>query len=182
MSFNQTSAAATDLNMKRITFIRHAKSDWGSEFLRDIDRPLNERGYADAYLQAKWLAAKSEAPDLVLSSPATRALSTALIFVRALELPMNRFRIDTSIFEATPERLLDLLHEQETSCSHLLLFGHNPGFTAICNLLLDGMYFDNIPTCGIVSLQYDVKRWDEIQKQRGVLQYYQFPKDFKNRS
>ena len=40
--------------MKELILVRHAKSDWGNESLKDIDRHLNERGYEDAYLLSKW--------------------------------------------------------------------------------------------------------------------------------
>ncbi len=70
--------------MKTIYLIRHAKSDWDNPLLQDIERPLNERGYADANV----MGTRLKTPGLIISSPAVRALSTALIFARrSLFLP-----------------------------------------------------------------------------------------------
>ena len=56
--------------MKELTLIRHAKSDWGNESLKDIDRHLNERGYDDAYTLSDWYFNNHESPEIILSSPA----------------------------------------------------------------------------------------------------------------
>jgi phosphohistidine phosphatase len=73
--------------MKKIFLIRHAKSDWGHESLADIDRPLNQRGYDEAYLASSLLKKKNFIPDLLISSSATRAISTCFIFSRNFNFP-----------------------------------------------------------------------------------------------
>lgn len=167
--------------MKRITFVRHAKSDWGTEFLKDIDRPLNERGYNDAYLQSNWYFENHKVPDRIISSTATRALNTALIFARAMKLKMENFTINETIYESTSDIILKLIHKQDNTITHLMMFGHNPGFTNISNELSDELFFDNLPTCGMISFDFDATKWTDIKKQGGKLNFYQFPKDFKNK-
>ena len=115
--------------MKRLIILRHAKSDWGKEGLKDIDRHLNNRGYDDAYSQSAWLAAHHESPTQILSSSATRALSTALIFARALELDITNFIVEPAIYEAPIDSLLEILGRQDSKVDSILLAGHNPGLT-----------------------------------------------------
>lgn len=166
--------------MKELIFVRHAKSDWYNENLRDIDRFLSERGYSDAYALSQWFAKNKNRPDLVLSSTATRALSTALIFCRQMKFDLKRFKLDAEIYESTASNLVTIVQQQDETYNSLMLFGHNPGFTEACNRLSENLLLDNIPTCGIVSLTFDVQLWCEIVYKTGKLNYYQFPKDFKN--
>src|ERR1043166_8925791 len=143
---------------KTLTFIRHAKSDWGAEWLKDIDRPLAERGYNDAYIMSDWYKKNGVIPDLVISSSATRALSTALIFTRALDLGGEKLALEPKIYEAPASRILQVIQKIDDSYSNVLLFGHNPGFTNIYNELSPDTYFDNIPTCGIVSYKLTISQ------------------------
>jgi phosphohistidine phosphatase len=167
--------------MKEVIFTRHAKSDWGSEFLKDVDRHLNERGYGDAYYMSDWFVSNQKMPDLVLASTATRALNTALIFTRAMELDMKNFRLEKDIYEGAASVLFDIINRQPDSKNKLMLFGHNPGITNICNLLTNDIFFDNVPTCGMVAFKFEVDSWKNIEPKTGALDFYRFPKDFRNK-
>ncbi len=165
--------------MKEIILVRHAKSDWGTEFLKDIDRHLNERGYRDAYLLSEWYLKNKNKPQLILSSSATRALSTALIFARNLSIDLKNFKLEDKIYEASTDKLLGVIREQDNSIDSLMLFGHSPGMPDLCNIFSDDLFFDDIPTCGIVSYSFSVKNWSAVEPKKGKLNFYQFPKDFK---
>jgi len=165
--------------MKQIIFLRHAKSDWGNELLKDIDRHLNERGYSDAYFMSKWFAEQHKSPALILSSTASRALSTALIFARQLEFDMKHFKIEKRIYEASVSTLKKIVSEQDNSYNSIMMVGHNPGFTEVCNTLSEDLFFDNLPTCGIVSIQFKSASWQGVVKEKGKIEYYQFPKEFR---
>jgi phosphohistidine phosphatase len=166
--------------MKELILVRHAKSDWGNEFLKDIDRALSERGYSDAYFLSEWFSKNREHPELIVSSPATRALSTALIFQRAMDLPLTAVVVSEHIYESTPDEILKVIRGLDRKTERVLITGHNPGFTDLCNQLTGDIFFENIPTCGIVSFLFDVKKWQDVEFKKGKLNYYQFPKDFKN--
>lgn len=165
--------------MKEIIFLRHAKSDWGNEQLQDIDRHLNERGYTDAYFLAKWFSENKSKPDRFLSSTATRALSTALIFARTMEYDMQRFRLDPNLYECPLTRLFRIIHAQDNDLSSLMIAGHNPCMTEVCNEVSSDHYFENVPTCGIVSFRFNVSKWSEVGRKNGELLFHQFPKNFK---
>jgi phosphohistidine phosphatase len=166
--------------MKELIIVRHAKSDWGNEYLKDIDRALSERGYNDAYFLSQWFSKNKARPNLIVSSPATRAISTALIFQRALDLPLDSVILADDIYESPAAMILKVVQAQDKKIESLMITGHNPGFTDLCNQLSDDMYFENVPTCGIVSFLFDEKKWSDVEFKKGKLNYYQFPKDFKN--
>ncbi len=166
--------------MKEIIVVRHAKSDWGNESLKDIDRHLSERGYDDAYQLANWFSKNKKTPHKILSSTATRALSTALIFGRAMNLPVSRFMLEPKIYEANTETLLDVLKQQNDTDQSIMLFGHNPGLTDLCNNLGKDFYLDNLPTCGMVVLHFDCQKWREIKIKSAKVTEHFFPKTFNN--
>lgn len=166
--------------MKEVIFVRHAKSDWGNETLKDVDRHLSERGYNDAYFLSEWFAKNHKSPELIISSTATRAISTALIFARELTFNAKNVVLSEKIFDANTDDILSVIRDLDNSKSRLMLFGHNPGFTNICNELSEEMFFDNVPTCGIVSITFATDNWHGVTQEHGKLHYYKFPKDFKD--
>jgi len=167
--------------MKELILVRHAKSDWGDESLKDVDRHLNGRGYSDAYYTSAWFFGNKPQPDMLISSTATRALNTALIFARTFDFDMKNFRLEKSIYEGSASTLIELVNNLPESKKSCMLFGHNPGITNLCNLLGEDLFFDNVPTCGLVAFTFQLDSWKQVEPKAGKLNYYQFPKDFKNR-
>lgn len=161
--------------MRRLTLIRHAKSSWDYAELSDFERPLNARGRRDAPALAKRLAAELERPLRLVSSPALRAITTAHVFAAALAVPNTAIRIDPRIYEATRGTLLGIVRECDDADSHVLLFGHNPGFSELAQLLARCPFTD-MPTCAVVTLGFDAAQWRDIRHGSGILQRYEFPK------
>jgi phosphohistidine phosphatase len=164
--------------MKQLYLVRHAKSDWGHEGLMDIDRPLNERGYGDAYLMSKNFLKANEVPELLISSAATRALSTAMIFARTFAYPENEIDISTSIYEAPSSDIREVVMAIDEHYSRVMLFGHNPGLTNFFNEVSDS-FLDNIPTCGVIGLQFSGSSWQDIFDKKAKTLFSDFPKEFK---
>ena len=164
--------------MKTLYLTRHAKSDWGNEILKDIDRPLNNRGYSDAYIQSVKFSTDQKHPDLIVSSPAIRAYTTATIFARALKYNAEKIQLDSENYEATTDTFIHTIAATRDDVTTLMLFGHNPGFTEVFDKISDS-YIDNIPTCGIVGIQFDIKSWTEVITNQGHCFLSLFPKDFK---
>jgi phosphohistidine phosphatase len=162
---------------KSLHIIRHGKSSWDFEDISDIDRPLSPRGINNAYLMAKKLAERKVVPDLFLTSPANRALYTSIIYARILKFPYEKIIIEDSIYMGYTEELINLIRQQQPSVSQLLIFGHNPAFTSLANHLMDH-YLDNIPTAGIVSLDYKIDSWKEIGKVRPEKDFFDYPKRY----
>jgi len=166
--------------MKKLIIVRHSKSDWGFEGLSDIDRPLNQRGYRDAYDMSNWYGENNDKPDAIYTSSATRALSTAFIFARLLEIKQERFYIIPEIYESTMATLKKIISMIPDNLHTVLLFGHNPGLTNLANELCIDLEFDNIPTTGMVALQFETASWKNLTLNPGKLTFYKYPKEFKN--
>jgi phosphohistidine phosphatase len=165
--------------MKTLYLIRHAKSSWDDLDLADFERPLNERGEKDAPRMGKRLKEKNVSPDLMLSSPAKRALETCKVFAKTLGYAERKVKTDRRLYHADEDQLLNVIREIEDLNDKdevVMIFGHNPGLTEFANSLLDET-LDNIPTCGVVSLKIRVKSWKEIKFGSGEMKFFDFPKN-----
>ena len=131
--------------VKTLVLLRHAKSSWKDASLPDRDRPLNDRGLRDAPRIGGALAELVGTPDLVVSSPAARALATARIVAEAVGFPLEAIDVDERIYGATPAELLKVIRGLDDERNHVILVGHNPGFTELVNAL-SGPRIDNVPT------------------------------------
>ena len=165
--------------MKYLFLTRHAKSSWSNSGLTDIDRPLNKRGKRAAPFMGRLIVDKGEKPELLISSPANRALSTAKIFGEAMGLVENDIIIDRTIYGADPKQLLELVQDQVDLYKSIMLFGHNPTFTFFVNLLT-GSNIINVVTCGVVRIDFEFSSWTDIDFGSGRLAYYEYPKKYDN--
>lgn len=161
--------------MKTIYLIRHAKSSWAFN-LPDHDRPLARRGRKDVEKVGKYLSETYQKPDLIISSTASRAFYTALYVCDAFKIDESHIQLNSNLYHADPEKILDIVHHVTEEDHHCLaLFGHNPGFTYAANLL-GNSDIENIPTCGAVGITFEVDKWSEIHFSKGGLLFFHFPK------
>ena len=163
--------------MKRLVLLRHAKSSWSDDRLADAERPLTERGERDAPRIGARLRERGIRPDLVLSSPAVRARSTAKLAAQALSLGPGAIRIESSLYLAAPEEVMAIVLAQAENVGCLLVVGHNPGLTELVHLLLPDFGLADLPTAGTVVIDFAAERWSEAGNSGRRLVCYDFPKN-----
>lgn len=161
--------------MKQLFIIRHAKSDWGNFNLRDFDRPLNPRGHQNAPAMVERFVARGLKPDMMISSPAMRAITTAKYFASGWKLQANQLTTNSSIYEANTKTLLQVINGFEDEFSSIALFGHNPGLTDLVNYLTDE-YIANMPTCSVAIIEFPFDEWKLISGNTGNLVLFDSPK------
>ena len=162
--------------MKRLILLRHGKSSWSDDGMPDSERPLSSRGERDAPRMGARLRERGIRPDLVLSSPALRARSTARLVAQAIDYPADAIRLEASLYLAAPEEILAVVAEQADAIDCLLVVGHNPGLTDLTNLLLPELELANLPTAGTVVVDCATERWAEARNAERRLVYYDYPK------
>lgn len=145
--------------------------------MSDIQRPLNERGLSDAPFMAKLLRANGAQPQAIFSSPAIRALTTAAYFKIEFGIADKDFILKDEIYEAYPLSVLLLIKSLPGEYDRVMLFGHNPTFTSVANLF-NPEYLDNLPTCGIVSIQAEVGTWADFSEKTAQVQHVFYPKQY----
>ena len=161
--------------MKQLVIMRHAKSSWSDPTLEDFDRPLNKRGLRDAPEMARRLASHGLKPDLVISSPARRAVATAHAVVPVLGGNLKDIAMEPGIYEAHTSELMGIIADIDDAHATVLMFGHNPGFTRLAEILGD-TDIGNLPTSGYVWLSFDVERWTDVAARSGTVVRLDFPK------
>jgi len=162
--------------MRTLTIIRHAKSSWEQEGLSDFERPLNDRGRRDAPVMAARLKKDAAQPDLLVSSPALRAITTARVFADVLGIPTESIQLQAKIYDASLSTLLNVVQSLDDQYPHIALFGHNPGLSQLAQRLAEGD-IDELPTCAIVQISLPAKHWRNAGSEIGTLRYSSWPKD-----
>lgn len=161
--------------MKILILVRHAKSSWKNAYLLDIDRPLNKRGKRDAPVMGSRLAERDSMPDLMISSPANRALTTAEIIADAIEYPADEIVVDERIYGADVTDWLQVIQNLDDALDCVMCFGHNPGLTDLVNYITP-YYINNVPTCGILELVFDVDTWADVGRVDPIEVDFDYPK------
>lgn len=134
--------------------------------LEDFYRPLSPRGVRNAFAMGDELRERGVFPDLIISSPAVRAINTAIIIARKIDFPQQRIQSNDRVYEASVEELLKVIANVGGSVDHLMLFGHNPSLTNLINLLQPDL-LDNLPTCGVFSIELSIASWAEVRNANG---------------
>jgi phosphohistidine phosphatase len=167
-------------NMKELYLMRHAKSSWKENNIKDFDRPLNKRGKADAPFMGEILKNLQVKPDAILSSSALRTTSTALMVAESLQFAEKNIIFDKRIYEAGDKALIKIIKEIPPHINSLMLIGHNPGLTELANMLTDS-YVYNVPTSGVYAIRFPFYSWEYIGDLKGDFYFFEYPKKHKTK-
>ena len=160
--------------MRTLYLLRHAKSSWKETNLADFDRPLNGRGRKASETVGSFLKDKEINLDLVVSSPAVRARQTIELVLRAAKMKPE-LRLDERIYEATTERLLEVVSQLENEHKAVLLVGHNPGMQELLSLLTGQS--EDYPTAALTKVAFKNLKWAEVGSKKGSLEWIVKPKE-----
>ncbi len=163
--------------MKRLYLVRHSKSSWKNPSLSDFERPLNKRGKRDAPFMGRLLAERGIFPQLIISSTAKRALKSATIIAEEIEYPEEDIITHAALYGASVAELLEIVGDIDDLYHEVMLCGHNPGMTDFVNYLSD-FDLDNLPTSGIVCIDFDEQAWHAISQYSGEMVFFEYPKKY----
>lgn len=149
--------------MKTVYIIRHAKSDWSIDGQADIDRALNARGYNDAHHVGKTMKGKGQIPQLIISSSAIRALTTALIIAEELVYPKSEIRIEPLLYDTDAHAYEKVLKSLSDSIESVAIFGHNPIVSDLSSFWAKKLI--EMPTCAVVQFRFLSAKWANLSKE-----------------
>ena len=161
---------------KILYLVRHAKSSWSDPSLSDRERPLNKRGRRSAPDMGRRLAAQGFEVDLIISSPAQRAFSTAKKIATEMGHDKSEIVTDDRLYFSGIGRMLELLESLDNGFQKVMIVGHNPAMTTLMNTLCERSV-NNMPTCAVGIIEYDIASWSELSSADGQLLSYDFPKN-----
>ena len=162
--------------MKTLYLLRHAKSSWSFDELSDQERPLNDRGRDDAPLMGQALAKRRICPDVIVSSPAVRAMSTALLVAREMQFPHEKIKVEPGIYGAEVDDLIAIIKGLPDAAGSVLLVGHNPTITEVANVLSPSS-LNEMPTAAVVCLRFSCDHWEEVSKANAEFYFYDYPRN-----
>lgn len=163
-------------SLLRLTLVRHAKTEPARHGQEDWDRALESRGQRDAPEMARRLKQQGPKPERILSSPAVRAITTATIMARELGVSAQKVQQDERLYLASPKEMLAVIRELGERARHLMVVGHNPGITEFADRISSERSVDNLPTCAVYSLRFEIAEWSELEWDSGVDAELDYPK------
>ncbi len=149
--------------MKTLYLVRHAKSSRDDPTLPDKERPLNDRGKRDAPKMGERLAKLDVKPDLVLSSPAIRALATAELIAKKLDYKTKDIVVEKRLYATTANDLLEVIHKLSDKPKRVMLVGHNPELTELAHRLSSEI--TDMPTCAVAEFCFAATSWSAVGQQ-----------------
>lgn len=160
--------------MKTLYLVRHAQASKEDTSLPDRDRPLNPRGEHDAPLMGQRLARRGARPDLLLTSPARRALTTARLLAEALGLPRHAIIVDERLYEGNAQALLAMVRAVDDRHRTLMLVGHNPDISQLAHRLAPEV--SGMSTCAVLECGFDTATWAELGSRHPVRVNFDAPR------
>lgn len=162
--------------MKNLLVMRHAKSDWSDSSLSDFDRPLNSRGRKAAPFMGNELSKRDKVPDLIISSPANRAKTTAEKIAKAAGYA-KEIKFVKDFYFGYADEVIDTLKNSEDELNKILIIGHNPTWESLVSTLTENTPYTRMPTAAIASILFDINDWADLKKNSGKLEWLILPKE-----
>lgn len=162
--------------MKQLLLVRHGKAEHPTAGTNDVQRALTRIGHQDAPEMANRFIEKGLVPEYLVSSTATRALTTARHFAKVWNIDAHKLRTEASIYEASIPTLLKTINSLDNQFEKIALFGHNPGFTELANYLSDANIY-NIPPAGLVWIEFSFDDWSMVSQSTGTMLLFDYPRD-----
>ena len=164
--------------MKTIYLVRHAAAAKGKPKSLDMKRVLSKKGRKEAVKMAKKLKKNGMSPDLLISSPAKRAIQTARVFAKAVKYPKDKILLNKTLYEAnnasSNETLLEDVRSMDDQYQSVIIFGHDPLLTEFARYLCKD-FTEALPGCAVVRFDFQNISWSKITAGRGILKFFDYP-------
>ena len=148
------------LIMKELVILRHAKSN-RNYLVEDSNRPLSPEGIDRIKRVSLHKSSYFENTDIILSSPAIRALHTAMIVINTLEVSLDKLSIDKHLYTFLGDDVIDYVYALNDQWQKVVIVGHNPAFTETINHFSNER-INHLRTAGLAQITFDAKHWSDV--------------------
>jgi phosphohistidine phosphatase len=166
--------------MHRILLLRHGKSSYKNKSLKDYDRPLGKRGKRNSRRIGQWMATENVTPDLIISSPAKRAVQTTNRVCKQLGIARSEVQWEKDVYNARATTVLQILSNVPEDIETVLVVGHHEALESIILRLSRWTeippYPKLIPTAALAWLEIKGK-WAGIEDCKASLKSITRPRD-----
>mgnify|MGYP001406624912 FL=1 len=153
--------------MKELVILRHAKSN-RTYMVNDINRPLSQSGIERIQIKSYQKRDFFIDAEVIISSPAIRALHTAIIVIQELGISMEKLIIDEQLYTFSGFSIIDYVYALDERWSKVVLVGHNPAFTEVINHFSD-VSINQLKTSGFAKISFNEDQWSNLFKGEVVL-------------
>jgi phosphohistidine phosphatase len=161
--------------MKKIILVRHGRAAKRQDEHLDFKRSLVKKGEKETEMMARALKKESFKPDLIISSPADRALETAHIYARKLGYPLKRIRLEDVLYQSSVKQsILQMIQAITDEYESIMLFGHNPSLSDLVRELVPDFRY-TIPKSGVAGIEFTAGNWKGVNKAKGRLVLFDYP-------
>lgn len=159
--------------MRTLLVMRHAKSDWNAAYGPDHDRPLNDRGVRSAETMGRRLRTEAEVPDLVLTSTAVRARSTAELAAAAGDWGCE-IRLEPLFYGAGVDDVISVA-ATAPPVAKVMVVGHQP----VWSMLVSALTAERVEmkTGTVVVIHLDIDDWGALPGAGGRVAAIYQPRD-----
>lgn len=161
---------------RRLVLIRHAKSSWSNPLQSDYDRPLNERGQADAPMMGARLKAKGVIPDLIIASTARRAAETANKIAAAVGYDTEKINWQERLYHCNSSVFDEVLRDVDDKVGTVFIVAHNPGVSEYASAFSSNFQIDHMPTCGVAGVEFSTGHWYDFNHTKRQVFLFDYPK------
>ena len=160
---------------RTLILIRHAKSSWADPLQNDFDRPLNERGKAEAPEMGKVLDKIGIKPDLIISSTAKRTRQTAKRIAAEVGYDTEHFKWEEKLYHCIPSVFEEVIQRIDDKVKTVFIVAHNPGITDFVNELSPEFKIDNMPTCSVAAAHITDGEWSTFASSKKEVFLFEYP-------
>ncbi len=160
---------------RTLVIIRHAKSSWANPLQSDFERPLNDRGKAEAPEMGRLLKKHGIIPDLIISSTAKRTKQTAKKLANELDYDFDHIKWEEKLYHCIPSVFEEVIYEVADNIKTAFIIAHNPGITEFVNNLSPDFSIDNMPTCGVAGVHFNSENWSHFSIEKRKVFLFEYP-------
>lgn len=164
--------------MRRLTLVRHASADWKHAGFADSERPLDRRGVSEIANMSERLLSQELIPEVIVTSPAVRAVQTAESIARTLGVSMRRVHREDRLYLASAGELLAAVKSLGPHVVHAMLVGHNPGLTELARRLAPDAALEELATASVTTMLFEAGCWSRVQPGEAHDVVYDAPRRF----
>ena len=164
---------------KTLYLVRHAKTQQESIDNRDFSRELSDRGIRDASLIGAYCKDHEHEVDMIISSPAARAIATAELMATQMDYQLDNIHTNEELYMASVRTFLKLINQLKDEWENVMITSHNPGVTYLGEYI-SGAEVGNMPTGSVMKIAFKTDYWAEISQNTGELISYFSPRKIKD--
>ena len=159
--------------------MRHAQSVRGGGGLHDFDRPLNERGRADAPQMGEYLKGLDIIPGQIISSPAVRAKETSLAVAKEVGAGEDLIKWNSDFYDGGVDDYIRAIQQADEQHQTVMTVEHNPMIERLIGILSGEAVRRGVPPATIACFEAAVGSWGDIKPGACTLKWLVTPKNIR---